>query len=115
MQKKDIPSRKVREDIMTHYSVVSVTPTSEAWIPSYLQAVGPLVEQYGGRYLARTASHEQLEGDATPPALQVIIEWPSKEAADTFYKCEGYAPQLSQRLAGSQSAWSSIEGKDDFA
>jgi uncharacterized protein (DUF1330 family) len=111
----DSPPREVGEEIMTHYSVVSVTPTSEAWIPSYLQAVGPLVQQYGGRYLARTASHEQLEGDATPPALQVIIEWPSKDAADSFYKCEGYAPQLTQRLAGSQSAWSSIEGKDDFA
>jgi uncharacterized protein (DUF1330 family) len=100
---------------MAHYSVVSVTPTSDAWIPPYLEAVGTLVAKHGGRYLARTASHEQLEGGGPAPALQVIIEWPSKQAADSFYADPGYAPHKAARLAGSQSAWSSIEGKDDFA
>lgn len=100
---------------MAHYSVVSVTPTSDAWIPAYLEAVGPLVAKHGGRYLARTASHQQIEGTGPAPALQVIIEWPSKEAADAFYSSPGYAPQRDARLAASQSLWSSIEGKDDFA
>jgi uncharacterized protein (DUF1330 family) len=100
---------------MAHYSVVSVTPTSDAWIPSYLEAVGPLVEKHGGRYLARTASHERLEGNGPSPALQVIIEWPSKEAADRFYADPGYAPHRNARLGASESAWASIEGKDDFA
>ena len=100
---------------MAHYSVVSVTPTSDAWIPSYLAGVGPLIETHGGRYLARTASHERLEGSGASPALQVIIEWPSKRAADAFYNDPAYRPYRDARLAGSESAWSSIEAKDDFA
>ncbi len=100
---------------MAHYSVVSVTPTTDEWIPGYLEAVGPLVEAHGGRYLARTASHERVEGDAPLPALQVIIEWPTKDAADRFYSAPEYAAHLKARLGGSVSAWSSVEGKDDFA
>jgi uncharacterized protein (DUF1330 family) len=100
---------------MAHYSVVSVTPTSDAWIPAYLQAVGPLVAKYGGRYLARTASHERLEGSGSNPALQVIVEWPSRQSADAFYADPGYVPHRQARLAGSESSWFSIEGKDDFA
>ena len=100
---------------MAHYSVVSVTPTSDAWVPPYLEAVGPLVQRHGGRYLARTANHEQIEGSNAAPGLQVIIEWPSKAAADAFYADPGYAPHRDARLNASVSSWSSIEGKDDFA
>lgn len=99
---------------MQHYSVVSVTPTTDAWIPAYLAAVGPLVAKHGGRYLARTASHKALEG-AGAPALQVILEWPSAAAEAAFYADPGYKAHLAARLAGSTSVWSSIEGKDDFA
>ncbi len=100
---------------VSHYSLVSVTPTTDQWIPEYLAAVGPLVEKHGGKYLARTASHERFEGGGPAPALQVILEWPSKEAADAFYHDPAYAPLLQSRLSGSESSWYSIEGKDDFA
>lgn len=100
---------------MTHYSVVSVTPRSDSWIAPYLSAVGPLVEKHGGKFLARTASHQSFEGSGPAPALQVILEWPSKEAEAAFYADPGYRDHLAARLKGSESAWSSIEGKDDFA
>lgn len=100
---------------MTHYSVISATPTSDTWIPAYLEGVGPLVAKHGGRFLARTASHERLEGTGATPALQVLIEWPSKEAADAFYADPAYAPHLKARLAGSEGSWFSVAGQDDFA
>ena len=100
---------------MTHYSVVSVTPKSTEWIEPYLLAVTSLLQRHGGRYLARTASHSLFEGGAPPPALQVIIEWPSAEAEAAFYNDPGYRGPLATRLAASESNWSSIEGKDDFA
>lgn len=49
---------------MAYYSVLAVTPTSEDWIPDYIGPANRLVAQYGGKYLARTSSHEQLEGKA---------------------------------------------------
>jgi uncharacterized protein (DUF1330 family) len=100
---------------MAHYSVVFVTPKSDAWIPDYLAAVGPLVEKHGGTYLARTASHERLEGTGASPGLIVILEWPSQESAEAFYGDPAYQPHLQARLGGSVSEFFMVEGKDDFA
>jgi uncharacterized protein (DUF1330 family) len=99
---------------MPHYSIVFVTPTTDAWIPDYLANVGPLAKKHGGKYLARTQSHERLEGD-TSPGLIAICEWPSKAAADAFYADPAYQPHLKARLAGATNAFYSVEGKDDFA
>ena len=64
---------------MTFYSVLAVTPTNEDWIPDYIGPVNALVAQHGGKYLARTASHERLEGEGEDAALRIIIEWPRRK------------------------------------
>ncbi|MET1411813.1 DUF1330 domain-containing protein [Roseibium sp. HPY-6] len=100
---------------MTYYSVLAVTPTSEDWIPDYIGPANKLVAQYGGKYLARTASHEQVEGDKDDAALRIVIAWPSREAAMNFMNDAEYAPHLKARTAGSNSFHFLIEGKDDLA
>ena len=100
---------------MTCYSVLAVTPTSEDWVEAYVGAVGDLVAKHGGRYLARTAEHERLEGDAQDPALRVVIEWPSRDAAKAFMSDPAYVPHLEARTAGSSSSHVLIAGKDDLA
>ena len=47
---------------MPHYSLLSSAPTSEEWIPSYVEAVAPMVAKHGGKYLARTTNYERMEG-----------------------------------------------------
>lgn len=100
---------------MAYYSVLAVTPTSEDWIPDYIGPANRLVAQYGGKYLARTASHSQLEGEESNAALRIVIEWPSREAAEGFMKDADYAPHLAARTEGSNSFHFLIEGKDDLA
>lgn len=100
---------------MTTYSVLEVTPTSEEWIPGYLGPVGEIIAGHGGKYLARTASHERLEGEGEDPALRIILEWPSAEAAKAFVNDPAYAPFLASRHAGSVSHHVLIEGVDDLA
>ena len=100
---------------MSHYVVVLVTPTTEDWIPGYITAVHALVDRHGGRYLARTASHERLEGTGDHPALIGIVEFPSKEAAEAFYHDPAYKSHLQARLAGANNDLFLVEGKDDFA
>ena len=100
---------------MAYYSVLDVTPTSEEWIPNYLEPANRLVAKYGGKYLARTASHERLEGEGEAPALRIIIEWPGKEAAVDFMNDAEYAPHLKARTEGSVSNHYLIEAKDDLA
>ena len=100
---------------MAFYSILAVTPSSEDWIPDYLPAANALVAKHGGTYLARTSSHEQLEGLDQPSALRIIIEWPTKDAARAFMDDPDYAPHLNARTNGSSSVHFLVEGKDDLA
>ncbi|GMG83163.1 DUF1330 domain-containing protein [Paralimibaculum aggregatum] len=100
---------------MAHYSVLAVTPTDDGWIPDYLPIANALVTKHGGRYLARTASHEQVEGAESPAGLRIILEWPTRAAAIAFMNDPDYAPQLAARTAGSESVHFLIEGRDDLA
>ncbi|MEM1075763.1 MAG: DUF1330 domain-containing protein [Pseudomonadota bacterium] len=100
---------------MAFYSVLAVTPTSEDWIPDYLPAANALVAKHGGKYLARTANHEQLEGEAQAVGLRIILEWPSRDAAQNFMNDPDYATHLVARTNGSSSFHFLIEGKDDLA
>ncbi|MEM1337933.1 MAG: DUF1330 domain-containing protein [Bacteroidota bacterium] len=100
---------------MSYYSVLDVSPTTETWIPDYLPTANQLVAKHGGKYLARTATHEQVEGTATPATLRIIIQWPSRENALAFMKDPDYARHLKARTEGSVGHHYLIAAKDDLA
>ncbi len=100
---------------MSFYSILEVSPTSDDWIPDYLPAANALVTKHGGRYLARTTNHQRLEGNGEDAALRIILEWPTKEAAEAFMNDLEYLPHLAARTVGSISHHFLIEGKDDLA
>ena len=103
---------------MSYYSILDVTPTTDAWIPNYLPTANRLVAKHGGKYVARTATHEQVEGDPLMCGhLQkhLIIEWPAKENAVAFMGDPEYAPHLKARTKGSISHHYLVEAKDDLA
>ena len=100
---------------MPYFSVLAVNPTCEDWIAEYLPAANALVAKHGGRYLARTSSHERLEGDGEEAVLRIVLEWPSKRAAKAFMADPEYVPHLQARTNGSISHHFLIEGKDDLA
>lgn len=106
---------KTGEITMSYYSVLAVTPTSEDWIPDYIGPANKLVAKYGGKYLARTSSHEQIEGEKQTAALRIIIHWPSKQAALDFMSDPEYVPHLKARTDGSESQHYLIDAKDDLA
>jgi len=100
---------------MTYYSILAVSPTSDEWVADYIGPANELVAKHGGKYLARTASHETLEGNGQDASLRIILEWTSKEAAVAFMNDPGYVPHLKARTAGSESHHFLIEAKDDLA
>lgn len=100
---------------MTYYSILAVTPTNEEWIPDYIVPANTLVAKHGGKYLARTATHEQIEGESQDAALRIVIEWPSRDAALAFMEDPQYVPHLKARTAGSNSVHFLVEAKDDLA
>lgn len=97
---------------MKYYSVGRMNVTDRAWVADYVANVTKMVEARGGRYLARTSHSEQLEGDSGVPQIFLVIEWPSREAAEAFYRSEEYRPYLERRLAGSQGDMFLVPGED---
>ncbi|WP_420549537.1 DUF1330 domain-containing protein [Curvivirga sp.] len=100
---------------MTYYSILEVTPTADDWVADYIGPANALVNKYGGKYLARTSSHERMEGNRDTPALRIILEWPDRDAAVNFMNDPEYAPHLEARTKGSISHHALIEGKDDLS
>ena len=100
---------------MAYYSVLAVTPTSQEWMADYVAPTNAAVARHGGEYLARTATHEQVEGSEQSAALRVLIKWPSREAAMAFMNDPEYLPHLEARQAGSESVHFLVAGDDDLA
>jgi uncharacterized protein (DUF1330 family) len=97
---------------MNYYAVAELNVTAPGWVRSYVADVTPMVERYGGRYLARTTSVEKMEGERTPPQVFLIIEWPSKEAANVFYESEEYRSYREARREGAENEFFLVAGED---
>ena len=97
---------------MKHYVIGEIDVTDPAWIAPYVAAVTPMVERFGGRYLARTSSVERIEGDRPAARVVVLVEWPSREAAMAFYESEEYRPYRESRIAGAINELTMIAGED---
>ena len=97
---------------MRYYAVAEIDLTDRGWARDYVANVTPMVERRGGRYLARTPKVEKLEGDRDPAQLFLIVEWPSKEAAEAFYESDEYRPYRDARQAGSRSEFFLVAGED---
>ena len=97
---------------MRYYAVAEIDIDDTSWIAEYVEKTTPLVEAHGGRYLARTPRIERIEGERKPPAIFLLIEWPSKEAAETFYASADYRPLRESRRAGSRGEFALVAGED---
>lgn len=67
----------------------------------YLDSVSLTVEAHGGRYHVVSSDVEVLEGDWSPRSL-AIFEFPTREAALSWWNSEEYAP-LKELREGSSS------------
>lgn len=94
---------------MAAYLVVEVTDISdEGPVGQYVAQVPPLVERYGGRYIARGPA-AVLEGDHQPMMI-VIVEFPSMEQLQAFYTSDDYTPLKSLRQQGSACNFLGVAG-----
>jgi uncharacterized protein (DUF1330 family) len=85
------------------YLVVQADVTNAERYAEYAKLAPEIVSRYGGRYLARGGRTVTLEG---PPARSrvVVLEFPSVEAAERFYRSPEYtsARQLRDGAATAQ-------------
>lgn len=99
----NIASRQSPGDEKRAYLLVQADITHPERYADYAKVSPGIIQQYGGRYLARGGRVETLEG---PPARSrvVVIEFPSVDAAKAFYNSPEYtaARKLREGAADAQ-------------
>ena len=93
---------------MPAYLVAYVDVHDPAAFEEYRTRVVPVIEAFGGRYLVRGGTLERLEG--SEKRRLVVLEFPSMDAARSFYHSPAYAPVLQQRLSSAVSDVVLVEG-----
>ena len=106
------PALRLSCAAVKHYAVAELDVTDPAWVRDYVAEVTPLVESYGGRYLARSVNVDRIEGEQPAPQVLLLIEWPSREAADAFYASEEYRPHREARRHGARNRFLIVTGED---
>jgi len=83
------------------------------WDRDVFAAYSPLaaasIARFGGRYLARTEETIGLEGPAAPLAM-AVIEFPSLDQAQAWFRSEEYQRAADVRRAGAQNRFVLVEG-----
>ncbi|MBK5206755.1 MAG: DUF1330 domain-containing protein [Polaromonas sp.] len=79
---------------MTAYLVVDTALTNSDVYELYKLQAKPLVEKYGGEYLARGGKLSVKEHQLWTPTRMVLIKFPSAEDAENFYQSEEYQEVL---------------------
>ncbi len=94
---------------MVAYVVVQEIVENEAKFSEYREKVMPILEQQGGRFLVRGGNMKVVEGEWPYPRL-VILEFPTREAVDTWYYSPEYQAILPLRLQGCKSNLIVVDG-----
>ncbi len=87
----------------------NLTVADPAALEQYKRLVGPVVEQFGGRYVAIGGPTELLEG-AWTPTHPVLIEFPTAAQARAWYHSDVYRALKALRLSAVRSNAVLIEG-----
>jgi uncharacterized protein (DUF1330 family) len=85
---------------MSAYVIVQETINDEAVFAEYRNDVVATLEEFGGRFIVRGGPLTVTEGE-WPHHRLVVIEFPSRQAAEGWYNSPAYQELLPLRLRSS--------------
>ena len=94
---------------MSAYVIAEVDVADPAAYEDYRKQVPATVAKYGGRFIVRGGKVEPLEGGWSPRRL-VVLEFPSMEQAQKWYRSSEYAPLIALRQRASRGRLVLVEG-----
>jgi uncharacterized protein (DUF1330 family) len=94
---------------MAAYAVFAETVTDQALFDRYRTQVLPTIQKFGGRFIVRGGNLTLVEGEWPQPRL-VIIEFPTRAAAEGWYASPEYQAVLPMRLQSSQGNAVIVDG-----
>jgi len=77
---------------MTAYVIVDTKIHNPEGYEEYKALARPLVEKYGGKYLARGGALTLVETDLWSPTRMVVLEFADAATANGFLSSDEYAP-----------------------
>ena len=93
------------------YLVANIRVTDHDKFQEFSGMAGPTIKKYGGKVLARGPVADRLEGDVD--GIVMMIEFKSKEAANTFYHSKEYQEAKAVREECSDTDLMIAEGVPD--
>jgi uncharacterized protein (DUF1330 family) len=94
---------------MAAYVIGDIEVTDAALYEDYRKQVAATVQKYGGKFVVRGGKVEALEGGWLPRRL-VMLEFPSMEQAQKWYRSSEYAPLIALRQRASRGKLVLVEG-----
>ena len=91
------------------YLVATLNVSDPVAYEPYREQVPALIQRHGGRYLVRGAAFEALEGEPAFSRL-VVVEFPTVEAARSFYDDPNYQRIIAHRTDNAQGTLIIAEG-----
>ncbi len=94
---------------MAAYVIAEIEVTDQPTYDDYRGQVLATVEKYGGRFIVRGGRTETLEGGWAPKRL-IVLEFPTMEQAQKWYRSPEYAPLIKLRQKGTRGKLVAVEG-----
>jgi uncharacterized protein (DUF1330 family) len=94
---------------MKAYLIAVETVHDEAMFAEYRKQVVDTVKPFGGQFIARGGKATVLEGEWLHPRT-VIIEFPSRESAEGWYKSADYKKIIGLRLKSTSGSLIILDG-----
>jgi uncharacterized protein (DUF1330 family) len=93
---------------MVAYLIAQVEVTDPVAYERYRPLAAASIAKHGGKYVVRGGKTEQLEGAA--PGRVVVLEFPSMDAARSFYVSPDYSEAKKIREAAATTKLFLVEG-----
>ena len=77
----------------------------------YRSQVVPTLEPFGAKFLVRAGAFTTVEGEM-PFERIVVLEFPSRDAAEAWYQSDAYQAVLPIRLAAARSQFVIVDAVD---
>lgn len=94
---------------MSAYLIFAVTITDPAAYGEYVKHTPRVIAQFGGRMIVRGGDPTVLEGKTYGPRV-VVIEFPDRPTAETFYHSPEYAKIKEIRLSAGDANGIIVDG-----
>lgn len=91
------------------YVIGEIEVTDPATYEDYRRQVAAVATKYGGKFVVRGGKVETLEGGWSPKRI-VVLEFPSLEQAQKWYRSPEYAPLIALRQRASRGKLIVVEG-----